>query len=194
MNSEFDFVEYQELQQPFNRERVIRVEDAQILHIWRSGRQNGLVTISYNDRLNRRFNELVTLIITPQTALKNRAGRPIRLEDLRSGMRVNAIFSSRMTRSIPPQSLAFLVVLLGPRDRDRDRDRDRNRDRGMDRDRDRGMDRDRDRGMDRDRDRDRDRGMDRDRDRGMDRDRDRGMDRDRDRGMDRDRDRFRFGF
>lgn len=111
---DFDFIEYQELQQPFNQEPVIRVEEATIVHIWRGGNQNGLITISYEDRRN---NELTTLIITPQTIIQNASGRRMSLDELRTGMMVNAIFSSRMTRSVPPQALAFLVVVIERRER-----------------------------------------------------------------------------
>ena len=111
---DFDFIEYQELQQPFNQEPVIRVEEATIVHIWRGGSQNGLVTISFEDRRN---NELTTLIITPQTIIQNSSGRRMSLDELRTGMMVNAIYSSRMTRSIPPQALAFLVVVIERRER-----------------------------------------------------------------------------
>lgn len=112
-----EFIDYQELQQPFNQESVIRVENGRIVHIWRQNRQNGLITISYNASRNRREEEVVTLIITPQTMIQNASGRRISLDDLRMNMTVNAIFSSRMTRSIPPQALAFLVTIVDRRER-----------------------------------------------------------------------------
>lgn len=106
-----------QLQQPFNQENVNRVVEARVEHIWRSNNQNGLVTISYDDRVNRRFNELVTLIVSPITVIQSTSGQRVNLNDLRIGMRVNAIFSNRMTRSIPPQAVAFLIVVLDRRER-----------------------------------------------------------------------------
>lgn len=139
-----------QLQLPLNQQNVNRVTEARIEHIWRSNSQNGLVTISYDDRANRRFNELVTLIVSPVTAIQSTSNRRINFNDLRVGMRVNAIFSSSMTRSIPPQAVAFLIVVLDRRERTevtegsvtnvdlRNRTLEiRERDRGRDRDRDR---------------------------------------------------------
>lgn len=111
-----DVIAFQ-MQQPFIQEEAIRVSDARIEHITRSNSRNGLVTISYDDRVNRRFNELVVLVVSPQTAIQSTSGRRVDLNDLRVGMRVNAIFSSRMTRSIPPQAAAFLIVVNDRRER-----------------------------------------------------------------------------
>ncbi|ABX42467.1 hypothetical protein [Lachnoclostridium phytofermentans] len=111
-----DIISFQ-LQQPFRQEEAIRVSDARIEHITRSSSRNGIVTISYDDRVNRRFNELVALIVSPSTAIQSISGRRVDLNDLRVGMRVNAIFSSRMTRSIPPQAAAFLIVVNDRRER-----------------------------------------------------------------------------
>ena len=50
------------------------------------------------------------LNITPNTVILNPFGQSISTCSLRPGMVVNAIFSSITTRSIPPQSNAFLIV------------------------------------------------------------------------------------
>ncbi|HCL03208.1 MAG TPA: hypothetical protein DHW61_12510 [Lachnoclostridium phytofermentans] len=105
-----------QMQQPFSQEEAIRVSNARIEHITRSSSRNGFVTISYDDRVNRRFNVLVTLVVSPTTVIQSTTGRRVDLNDLRVGMRVNAIFSSRMTRSIPPQAAAFLIVVLERRE------------------------------------------------------------------------------
>lgn len=92
---------------------VIRARDSVIEEI-RTDRNAGFVTISYGimgDR-NVLHMELVTLVVSRDTIIQDRSGRNLSFRDLREGMIVNAEFSSAMTRSIPPQSRAFRIVVV----------------------------------------------------------------------------------
>ena len=57
-------------------------------------------------------NQVVTLIINPQTILRNQNLETIRFHELRVGMTVFAAYSSRMTRSYPPQAIAFSLIAI----------------------------------------------------------------------------------
>ena len=70
------------------------------------------VTITYTDPSNRRRNQTVKLIVGRNTIILNKNGNTIPVSALRTGMTVNAIFSSAMTRSNPPQSNAFLIRVV----------------------------------------------------------------------------------
>jgi hypothetical protein len=96
-----------------NNDDVIRTRDSVIEEI-RADRNAGFVTISYGvmGDFNMIHMKLVTLIVTRDTIIQDRSGRRLRFRDLREGMVVNAEFSSAMTRSIPPQSRAFRIVVV----------------------------------------------------------------------------------
>lgn len=77
------------------------------------------VTISYIDRRNRRDTEdTIRLVAGPQTVILDENGNPIKARTLRTGMTVNASFSSAMTKSIPPQSVAYLIRIIKRPERD----------------------------------------------------------------------------
>ena len=92
---------------------VIRTRNSVIEEI-RTDRNNGFVTISYGVKgdFNITHMELVTLVVSRDTIIQDRAGRNLRLSDLREGMIVDAEFSSAMTRSIPPQARAYRIVVV----------------------------------------------------------------------------------
>ena len=99
-----------------NRNRnddVIRTQNSIIEEI-RVDRNTGYVTISYG--VMREHNvthmELVTLIVSRDTIIQDRAGRSIPLSDLRVGMTVDATFSAAMTFSIPPQARAYRIKVV----------------------------------------------------------------------------------
>lgn len=95
---------------------VITAENAFIENInWDS--RTAYVTISYGvmDR-NRTLNmQVVTLIVGRDTIIRDSSGRLMSFRNLREGMFVDAVFSSAMTRSIPPQSRAFSITVLEER-------------------------------------------------------------------------------
>lgn len=92
---------------------VINAENAIIEEIYHDSRTS-YVTISYGvlDNFNTINMELVTLIVDRNTIIINRRGRRINVRDLSPGNVVNATFSAVMTRSIPPQSRAFMISVV----------------------------------------------------------------------------------
>ena len=105
-----DLINYQR-----NSRFVITAEDAFIEEIFTDSRSGtGYVTISYGVpgdfcMINM---ELVTLIVDRDTIIRDQFGQNMRFRDLREGMRVDAEFSSIMTRSIPPQSKAYRITVI----------------------------------------------------------------------------------
>lgn len=93
--------------------RFIFAEQAVIEEIFNDNRTS-YVTISYGvmGDFNITIMELVTLIVTRDTIIRNRRGKRISASDLRVGMVVDAQFSSAMTRSIPPQSRAYRITVV----------------------------------------------------------------------------------
>ncbi|MBQ8823572.1 MAG: hypothetical protein IJZ82_13090 [Lachnospiraceae bacterium] len=80
-------------------------------------RGNTLVTVSYSRcQCNNAAEDMVRLVVGPQTKIFSRSGQEISVDELRVGMTVNASYSSAMTRSIPPQAVAFVIrVVDSPR-------------------------------------------------------------------------------
>lgn len=96
-----------------------RVRDAKIEDIFRD-RNAGYVTISYGiiGDFNMINIELITLLVGQNTIIQNEVGEELLLRDLEVGMMVNAEFSSMVTASIPPQSSAYRITVLGDEDWD----------------------------------------------------------------------------
>ncbi len=91
---------------------VINVFNASIDDIF-SDQGNHFVTISYTEcvRCVNNVNR-VTLIVDNNTLIIDQWGNTITANRLRRGMNINASFSAVMTRSIPPQALAYTIQLL----------------------------------------------------------------------------------
>ena len=71
------------------------------------------VTISYMEHTNRRpTNRTIRLVVGRTPTILNEMGNFIPVSDLEPGMIVNATFSSAMTRSNPPQAVAFLIRIV----------------------------------------------------------------------------------
>ena len=60
------------------------------------------------------INSQTRFVITDTTSITNRFGSPIRLNALRPGQLVQITHANFQTASIPPQTTAFRVQLLGP--------------------------------------------------------------------------------
>lgn len=56
--------------------------------------------------------QMVRLVVSRETRIRDEEGIPLRPRDLREGMIISAIFSRAMTRSIPPQSQAYEITVL----------------------------------------------------------------------------------
>ena len=91
---------------------VINVFNAVIQNI-SSDRTTRFITISYDEcvRCNNR-EKTVTLIVDRDTIIIGQRGNSISAGELQTGMIVNASFSAAMTRSIPPQSQAFVIQVV----------------------------------------------------------------------------------
>lgn len=96
--------------------QAINVENAVIEEITQDNMLT-YITISYGilDRFNTINMTLVKLVVSEKTLIRNRQGNYIRPRELRVGSVINASFSARMTRSIPPQSTAFLITVVRDR-------------------------------------------------------------------------------
>lgn len=92
---------------------VIVAENAVVDSVFTNNR-TGYVTITYGIMDNRRtlHMQVVTLVIGRNTVIRDQFGNKIGLRNLRKDMVVNARFSSAMTRSIPPQSRAFRIIVV----------------------------------------------------------------------------------
>lgn len=78
-----------------------------------TGRSGSFVLVSYSDYPNcNRNNQQIRLNVTGNTVIMDENSNRIPVTDLRVGMTVNAAFSNATTRSIPPQSAAFVIQVI----------------------------------------------------------------------------------
>lgn len=100
----------------FNQGTII-VENAIIEEIFMDS-DTGYVTISYGKLgdFDNIYKNVVTLIVSRQTVIRDQFGKDLSLWDLSEGMVIGAIISSVMTRSIPPQSRAFHITVVNNMD------------------------------------------------------------------------------
>ena len=91
---------------------VINVFNAVIQNI-SSNRTTHFINISYDEcvRCNNREKN-VTLIVDRDTIIIGQGGNSIPANSLQRGMTINASFSAAMTRSIPPQTQAFVIQVV----------------------------------------------------------------------------------
>lgn len=91
---------------------ILFAENALVENVFIPMGETSHLLISYNvtGPNTMTFIELLRLNITSNTVLLDSFGSSICICDIQKGMLVNAIFSPVMTRSIPPQSNAFLIV------------------------------------------------------------------------------------
>lgn len=93
---------------------ILRVENAIIQEVYTNTEKTGYVLISFevSGENNLIYMQEVRLNVGDKTIIIDEMGMPLNLYDLRKGMRIEADFSSAMTRSIPPQSNAYRIVVL----------------------------------------------------------------------------------
>lgn len=93
---------------------VMRIENALVEEVFCFNDSNGYILVSYSARGGSRPSvQTLRLNIGRNTVILNSFGRRMCPCCIQPGMRINAAFSPRMTRSIPPQSNAFLIVVQG---------------------------------------------------------------------------------
>lgn len=74
---------------------------------------NTLVTVSYREFANNRISEqTIRIVVGRNTTVLDENGNIVPASTLTEGMMINAAVSSAMTRSIPPQTGAFLVRIV----------------------------------------------------------------------------------
>lgn len=93
---------------------IIHVDNAMVQEVTANTTNTGYILISYEavDENNRNYIEQVRLIVSNNTIIIDENGVAFNLFDLNKGMRIDADFSPVMTRSFPPQSNAYLIVVL----------------------------------------------------------------------------------
>lgn len=96
------------------RDTIIHVENAIIEEVATNTGNTGYILISFeaSDENNRMYMQEVRLNVGDNTIIIDEEGTSLNLYDLNEGMRIDADFSSAMTRSIPPQSSAYRIVVL----------------------------------------------------------------------------------
>lgn len=91
---------------------TINIANGTIEEIFRE-RDTTFVTVTYREGSNNRGREqTVRLLVHPRTIILDTNGNPVRASALRVGMVINATISSAMTRSIPPQSSAYQILIV----------------------------------------------------------------------------------
>jgi hypothetical protein len=91
----------------------LRVDNALVEEVFTSNGRTGYILISYGiqDQYYITQINLLRLNVGWDTVIINQFGEASNLYDIRKGMRIDAEFSSAMTRSIPPQSRAFRIIV-----------------------------------------------------------------------------------
>jgi len=109
-----NFRDCSQCSRPNENRGSVRVHGAIIEDIFINNR-TGNVTISYCVMGNFQMihKELVVLIVNQDTIIRNRSGQNMTIRELRIGMIIDAEFSSAMTRSIPPQAVAYQITVVG---------------------------------------------------------------------------------
>lgn len=80
-----------------------------------SKNNNTFITVSQPGRNCKScpcFGERIQLIVSRSTIILDENGTPIPVGSLRISMTINASYSSIMTRSIPPQSVAYIIQII----------------------------------------------------------------------------------
>ncbi len=91
---------------------VTQISNATIEEIVRE-RNNTLVTAVYQESRNGREEEQrIRMVAGNGTIVVDMNGNRVPISDLSEGMIVNAILSNAFTRSIPPQTEAFLIEIV----------------------------------------------------------------------------------
>lgn len=98
----------------FLSDKIIRADNVLIEKVVVESARTGyiLTTLELSDENNVIYMQETRLNVGEYTIIIDESGRRLNLYDLQEGMRIDAYFSSAMTRSIPPQSSAFSIIVL----------------------------------------------------------------------------------
>lgn len=92
---------------------IMRIDNALVEGSFCINKSNGYILISYSvPKANNIVSiQNIRLNISRDTVILNSSGQRMCTCCIQEGMWVNVVFSARMTRSIPPQSNAFLIIV-----------------------------------------------------------------------------------
>lgn len=92
---------------------TLRIDNALVEDIFCRNNSTGNLIISYSaPEANQLISiQTIQLNINSNTTIIDSFGRNVNLCSIQTGMWVNAIFSSRITGSLPPQSNAFIIIV-----------------------------------------------------------------------------------
>ena len=98
------------------RGSILRIDDAFVNESVCFNNFSGYLLISYSASNSNHAESIQTLRlnISRNTPVLNSMGEYISLCSIKKGMWVDVVFSSNMTRSIPPQANAYLVISVVP--------------------------------------------------------------------------------
>lgn len=90
-----------------------RINRARVEEVLCQSEVSGSVLVSYSvpERNNTSSMQRIWLEVGRNTQIRNLAGQNVCLCCLTPGSLINAVVSSRMTRSIPPRASAFLIIV-----------------------------------------------------------------------------------
>lgn len=75
--------------------------------------RNTLITVSYSQgRSNNRMDERIRMVVNNRTLIFDEFGNTISPSELTQNMTIDAVVSSVMTRSIPPQTTAYAIRII----------------------------------------------------------------------------------
>lgn len=89
-----------------------RIDNAFVEDVVCFNNSNGYILVSYNASQNNQASSIqnIRLNLNNNTTVLNSFGQRMCICCIQRGMWISAVFSSRTTRSIPPQANAFLIV------------------------------------------------------------------------------------
>ncbi len=92
---------------------IMRIDNALVEGSFCFNNSNGYILVSYAvpDANNSVSIQNIRLNLNRNTVVINSLGQRMCLCCVQEGMWVNVVFSSRMTRSIPPQANAFMIIV-----------------------------------------------------------------------------------
>lgn len=95
-------------------DNVMRVENAIIDEVYTNTNRNGYILVSYGMPVqeNQPNMNQIRLNISKGTMIISEFGEALSINDLEKGMRIDAEFSSAFTRSIPPQTNTYRIIVL----------------------------------------------------------------------------------
>ena len=97
---------------------ILRINNALVEETYFEDRYNGFIIISYAAKDpdiaagNKRINtEILRLNIGRGTIITNQFYRPLNIGEINTGMVIDAEFSQTMTKSLPPQTNAYRIIV-----------------------------------------------------------------------------------